>query len=125
VQLAALGQTATAIKSAKGSRKIAGRKPRKRGGKAKKPGLSTDEHNSVLVVRDRHAATADNILPDPEGATFGAHLAPVVAKDAVLVGDGRHARAPFADAAGITHVTCIAAHGERVLGSYRVQNVNA
>jgi hypothetical protein len=103
------------LKSSKGSRKIAGRKPRKCGGNAWKPGLSTDEHDCVPLVRDRHAATADHILPDPDGATFRAHLTPVVVKDAALVGDRRQACAHFADAAGITHVTCIAAHGERVL----------
>jgi transposase-like protein len=113
------------LKSAKGSRKIVGRAPRKRGGKAKRPGLSTDEHDAILIVRDRHAATADHILPDLEGRTFAAYLAPVVAKDAVLVSDGRAAYGQFADAAGITHITCVAAAGERVLGSYHVQNVNA
>ena len=37
------------LKSAKGSRKLVGRAPRKRGGKAKKPGLSTDEHDAILM----------------------------------------------------------------------------
>lgn len=112
------------LKSAKGSKRIVGRAPRRRGGKAKKRGLSTDEHDCILVVRDRHAATTDHILPDLEGRTFQAHLAPVVAVDAVLVTDGRAAYGQFADAAGIAHITCIASAGERVLGSYHVQNVN-
>jgi len=113
------------LKSAKGSKRIVGRAPRKRGGKAKKLGLSTDEHDCILVVRDRHAATTDHVLPDLEGRTFQAHLKPVVATDAVLVSDGRAAYSQFADAAGITHITCVASAGERVLGSYHVQNVNA
>jgi transposase-like protein len=113
------------LKSAKGSKRIVGRAPRKRGGKAKKLGLSTDEHDCILVVRDRHAATTDHVLPDLEGRTFQAHLKPVVATDAVLVSDGRAAYGQFADAAGITHITCVASAGERVLGSYHVQNVNA
>ena len=46
------------LKSAKGSRNLAGRTPRKRGGKAKKPGLSTDEHDAILIVRDRHPSTS-------------------------------------------------------------------
>lgn len=54
--------------------------------------------------------------------TFQAHLKPVVATDAVLVSDGRAAYGQFADAVGITHITCIASAGERVLGSYHVQN---
>ena len=113
------------LKSAKGSRKIVGRAPRKRGGKAKKPGLSTDEHDAVLIVRDRHAATTDHILPDLEGRTFQTFLAPVVANDAVLVTDGRAAYAQFAETAGILHVSINASAGERVLGSYHIQNANA
>ena len=52
------------LKSAKGSRKLVGRAPRKRGGKAKKPGLSTDEHDAILIVRDRHGETTDAMLTD-------------------------------------------------------------
>ncbi len=88
------------LKSAKGSRKLVDRAPRKRGGKAKKPGLSTDEHDAILIVRDRHATTTDHVLPDLEGRTFQALLTPVVAKDALLVTDGRAAYAQLADAAG-------------------------
>lgn len=62
------------LKSQKGARGVVGRKPRKRGGKAAKPGLSTDEHDCILVVRDRHAATTDALLPDLEGSTFAAVL---------------------------------------------------
>ena len=58
------------LKSQKGSRHVRGRKSRKRGGKAAKPGLSTDEHDAVLIVRDRAAVTTDHILPDLEGTTF-------------------------------------------------------
>ena len=112
------------LKSAKGSRKLVGRAPRKRGGKAKKPGLSTDEHDAILVVRDRHGATTDHILPDLEGGTFKTYLAPVVAKDAVLVSDGRPAYAQFAEAAGICHVPLVTSAGEHVLGSYHIQNCN-
>jgi transposase-like protein len=113
------------LKSAKGSRKLVGRAPRKRGGKAKKPGLSTDDHDAILVVRDRHATTTDHILPDLEGRTFHTFLGPVVAADAVLVSDGRAAYAQFAEAAAIPHVSLNASAGERKLGSYHIQNVNA
>ena len=44
------------LRSAKGSKKLYARAPRKRGTKAKKPGLST-EYVPVLIVRDRHGAT--------------------------------------------------------------------
>ena len=52
------------LKSAKGSRNLVGRAPRKRGGKAKKPGLSTDEHDAILIVRDRHGETIDAVVVD-------------------------------------------------------------
>ena len=81
-------------KSAKGSKRLVGRAPRKRGGKAKK-GLSNEEHDCVLIVRDRSGATTDQVLPDLQAHTFAA-LAPVVAKDAVLVSDGRDAYGTFA-----------------------------
>ena len=79
------------LKSSKGSRGLVGRAPRARGGKAKRPGLSTDEQDCILIVRDRHKATVDHILPDLTGRTFAAHLKPIVAKDAVIVSDGRAA----------------------------------
>ena len=113
------------LKSAKGSRKLVGRKPRKRGGKAKKPGLSTEEHDCILMVRDRHGQTTDAILPDLEGRTFKAALEPVVAKDALLVSDGRAAYGQFADGAGLLHISLNASAGERTYGSYHIQNVNA
>ena len=113
------------LKSAKGSRKLVGRAPRKRGGKARKPGLSTDEHDAVLIVRDRHGATSDKVLVDLSGPTFAAALSPVVAKDAALVSDGRAAYGQFADAAGILHIPLNASAGQRSSGSYHLQNVNA
>lgn len=112
------------LASAKGSRKLVGRAARKRGGKAKKPGLSTDDHDAILIIRDRHGATTDHLLPDLEGATFEAFLRPVVATDAVLVSDGRAAYGQFARGAGIQHVALVASAGERVSGPYHIQNVN-
>lgn len=113
------------LKSAKGSRRIVGRAARKRGGKASKPGLSTDEHDAVLIVRDRHGATSDQMLFDLSAASIGAHLKPIVARDAVLVTDGNRAYQAFAAETGITQMAMIAAHGERVIGCYHIQNVNA
>jgi transposase-like protein len=112
------------LKSQKGARGIVGRKPRQRGGKASKPGLSTDEHDCILVIRDRHAATTDALLPDLEGKTFAAVLEPVVAKDAVLVTDGRAAYGQWAEAAGVLNIWLNASKGERSYGVYHLQNVN-
>ena len=112
------------LKSQKGARQITGRKPRKRGGKASKPGLSTDEHDCILVIRDRHGATTDALLPDLAGKTFAAVLEPVVAKDAVLVTDGRAAYGQWAEAANVLNIWLNASKGERSYGVYHLQNVN-
>ena len=56
---------------------------------SQKPGLSTNEHEAILIIRDRHEATADHILADLEGPAFAKHLKPIVGADAVLVADGR------------------------------------
>lgn len=111
-------------KSAKGSKRLVGRAPRKRGEKAK-AGLSADEYAPVLIVRDRHGNTTDQVLPDLEGPTFTRVLGPVVANDALLVSDGRAAYGQFADRAGLLHISINASKGERTYGSYHIQNVNA
>jgi transposase-like protein len=113
------------LKSAKGSRKLVGRSPRKRGGKASKPGLSTDEHDAILIVRDRHGETTDAILFDLSTETIGSHLKPVVAKDAVLVTDGNRAYQAFAAATDIVQIALVASAGQRTIGCYHIQNVNA
>ncbi len=113
------------LKSQKGSRHVRGRKSRRRGGKAAKPGLSTDEHDAVLIVRDRAAVTTDHILPDLEGTTFAERLKPIVAKDSVLITDGRPAYGAFAHANTILHIPIIASHGEHMYEGFHIQNVNA
>jgi len=112
------------LKSSKGSRKLVGRAPRKRGGKAKTRGRSIEEHDCILIVRDRHGATTDAILPDLEGGTFKAVPEPVVARDALLVTDGRAAYGQFAEAVGVLHISLNASAGERAYGTYHIQNVN-
>lgn len=47
--------------SARGSRKLVGRRARTRGVTARGPGL-TDQHTAVLIVRDRHGATLASVL---------------------------------------------------------------
>lgn len=111
-------------KSAKGSRKLVGRAPRKRGGKAAKIGLSTDDYAPVLIVRDRHGQTTDQRLADLEGRTIAAYLAPVVESDAVLVSDGRPAYGAFAKERGLLHISIIASRGEHVYQGFHLQNVN-
>lgn len=110
-------------KSVKGSKRLLGRAPRKRGSTAKS-GLSSDDYAPVLIVRDRHGETTDQVLPDLEGSTFVRMLKSVVARDALLVSDGRAAYATFADHAGLLHIALNASKGERTYGSYHIQNVN-
>lgn len=64
-------------------------------------------------------------MPDLEGATFKRVLAPVLAPDALLVSDGRAAYGGFAQEGGLLHIALNASAGERVDGSYHIQNVNA
>ena len=111
-------------KSVKGSKRLVGRAPRRRGEKAK-PGLSSDDYAPVLIVRDRHGATLDHVLPDLEAPTFARVMKPVVAQDALLVSDGRAAYGQFADHEGLLHIALNANKGERTYGSYNIQNVNA
>jgi transposase-like protein len=110
-------------RSAKGSRRLVGRAPRKRGEKAK-PGLSTDDYAPVLIARDRHGATTDQKLPDLETGTISACLAPVVEADALLVSDGRPAYRAFAEQHGLLHISIVAALGQHVYEGFHIQNVN-
>jgi transposase-like protein len=110
-------------RSAKGSRKLVGRAPRKRGEKAK-PGLSTDDYAPVLIVRDRYGATTDQKLADLGTRTISACLAPVVEADALLVSDGRPAYASFAAERDLLHISIIASRGQHVYQGFHLQNVN-
>ena len=112
------------LKSQKGARKVVGRKPRKRGGKAPKAGTSLEAYDIVLIVRDRHKATAYYILPDFKDLTFEHHLDPIVNRDSVLVSDGRSCYKTFAHDLAMSHVAVIARRGERVKGGLHIQNVN-
>jgi transposase-like protein len=109
-------------KSVKGSKRLVGRAPRRRGEKAK-PGLSSDDYVPVLIVRDRHGATLDHVLPDLEASTFARVMKPVVAQDALLVSDAAYGQ--FADHEGLLHIALNANKGERTYSSYHIQNVNA
>ena len=74
------------LESRKGARGL-GRKARRRGGKAKKRGLSR-EQVPVLMAADRSGTTVSAVLPKVDAAALTAALDPVVAKDALLVSDG-------------------------------------
>ena len=110
------------LRSHKGSRKL-DRPARKRGGKAKKPGLS-DEQVPVLIARDRNKATTDQIMEDRSAASIRAVLGTVIAKSAILVSDGAKSYRALADEANILHVELNLSAGERTWGIYHIQNVD-
>lgn len=129
VQAQALGGIAEAdqtyfLHSLKGERQI-GRKPRRRGGKAGKRGLSK-EQVPVLVARDRAGATADFILGDDSKDHVVAALKPILAADAILCTDASGMLAAAARQIGIAHRPVNVSAGQRVVaGVYHIQNVNA
>ena len=87
--------------------------PRKRGGKATRRGLSS-EQVPILVAADRTGATISAILPAVNADTIKDVLAPVLGKDALLVTDGASFYPPCAAKLGVTHETLNQSAGERV-----------
>ena len=88
------------LKSFKGRWSDLPRKARKRGGKARYPGLYQD-NIPILVARDRKGATFDAVLPQVDGVSVRTALAGVVTPGNHLIGDGGRAIAAFARQAGI------------------------
>lgn len=111
------------LASRKGERNL-GRNPRKRGGKAKKRGLS-HEQVPILVAADRSGATLSAVLPAVTAEALQDVLGPVVEKDALLVSDGCTSYPPCARALGISHEVLNLSAGERVRGEMHIQTVNS
>src|SRR5512144_2986108 len=102
----------------------AGRKLRKRGGKASRRGLSS-EQVPVLMAADRTGTTISAILPAVNADTIKDILAPVLGKDALLVTDGASFYPACAATLGVTHATLNQSAGERVRGELHIQTVNS
>ena len=111
------------LESHKGQRKL-GRKPRKRGGKASKRGLS-GEQVPVLVAADRSGTTFSTVLPAVTANTLEQAISPVIDKDIVLVSDGCQSYRPCAAAMGVRHEALNLSAGERVRGAFHIQTVNS
>ncbi len=113
------------LESQKGSRRM-DRPPRRRGGSARLRGLS-HEQVCILIARERTGSTVDFVTGRAPltQAQLQRDLAPVVARDILLVTDGHPAYRAFARATGITHRAVNLAAGVRVDGALHVQNVNA
>ena len=111
------------LASRKGERKLE-RKPRRRGGKARKRGLSR-ERVPILVAADRAGETLSHSLPALNADSVKDVLEPVLAPDALLVSDANRCYPPVAAALDIPHESINASAGERVRGALHIQTVNS
>jgi transposase-like protein len=112
------------LESQKGSRHLT-RRPRKRGGTARRRGISR-EFDCILVARDRNRQTCDFVTGrgPVSASTLTQHLQPVLAPDVLLVSDAALAYQAFARQAGITHEAVNINAGIRARGAIHIQNVN-
>jgi transposase-like protein len=112
------------LESQKGSRHLT-RPPRKRGGKARRRGISS-EFDCLLVARDRRGRTRD--FHTGRGAVSAAQLRAclggVVSGQTLLISDGALAYRRFAQESGIRHAFVNVSAGERSRGDIHIQNVN-
>lgn len=111
------------LESRKGERHL-DRKARRRGGKAGKRGLSS-EQVPVLVAADRSGMTVSAVLPAVNADALRKAIEPVVDDDIVLVSDGHRACPPCAAAMGVRHEALNLSRGERVRNAFHIQTVNS
>jgi hypothetical protein len=113
------------LESQKGSRNLT-RRPRKRGGVAKRRGINR-EHDCLLVARDRTGKTLDFHTGRGQvtAAQLHEYLKPVLPADVLLISDGAVAYRRFACEAGITLETVNVQAGIRARGAIHIQNVNS
>lgn len=113
------------LESYKGKRRDMPRAPRKRGGKATKPGLS-DEQIPVIVARDRSGATTDAVLPKLNRVSITAALGGVVTSANQFCCDGGTAIMAFARRAAIpTHVLPSPGKPMPEAPDFHINNINA
>ena len=113
------------LESFKGRRSDLPRPPRKRGGKAKHPGLFF-ENIPILVARDREGATTDAVLPNVDRASIAAALNGVVTPANRFVCDGGKAIVAFARRANIpVHVVRAPGKPRPEAPDLHLNNVNA
>ena len=113
------------LESFKGKKKGIPRASRKRGGKAKKPGLS-DEQIPVLICRDRGGQTTDAVLKKINSEEVGKVIRPILAKDSMLCADGSSIYVRVARELDVPLKAVNVKAGIRVVEQiFHVQNVNA
>jgi transposase-like protein len=113
------------LESQKGSRNLT-RRPRKRGGVAKRRGINK-EHDCLLVARDRSGQTLDFHTGRGQVTAAQLHtcLKPVLPADVLLISDGARAYHRFAAQVGIMHEAVNVKASVRAGGAIHIQNVNA
>lgn len=113
------------LESFKGRRSDMPRKPRKRGGKSAKRGLSA-EQIPVIVARDREGSTTDAVLPRLNRVSIAAALGGVVTPANQFCCDGGTAIVAFARKAGIpTHILPAPGKPNPQAPDFHINNVNA
>lgn len=113
------------LQSFKGRKgKVVGRKPRKRGGRAAKRGLSR-EQIPVMVARDRSGATTDYVLTDTRKPAVMAVLKPILPPDAVVCTDGGGSIGQAVKDLGLEHHAVVTSSGVHAIGAWHIQNVNS
>ncbi len=111
------------LESLKGLRNLP-RLARKRGGKAKKRGLSV-EQIPVLVARDRQGAVIDAVLPDQSKAAIKMALSGRLGKDNILCIDGGNALWGFVNEEEIPFKLILSEkHVHEKDPIFHIQNVN-
>ncbi len=111
------------LKSRKGERNL-DRKACRRGGKAGKRGLSS-EQVPVPVAADRSGTTVSAVLPAVNADALRSVIEPAVDEDIVLVSDGCRAYPPCAAATGVRCEALNLSGGERVRNAFHIQTVNS
>jgi len=112
------------LESHKGEKGL-NRPPRKRGGKATKRGVSS-EQVPVLIVRDRSGVTSEAILPRVTADALAEVLTPLLDSDAILCSDGHRSYQAFSRMSGVSHRPVNLSAGNRIIDkAFHVQNVNA
>ena len=113
------------LESFKGKRPDMPRKPRQRGGKSAKRGLSA-EQIPVIVARDRAGGTTDAVLPRLNRVSIAAALSGVVTPANQFCCDGGTAIVAFARKAGIpTHILPAPGRPDPQAPDFHIDNVNA
>lgn len=112
------------LESRKGSRSLSDRKPRKRGGKATKRGIS-DEQTPVLIAVARGGPTFGKVLDHVTAQCLEQAIKPVLDGDSLLVTDASPSWKACAASMGISHEILNRRAGETVRGALHIQTANS